>query len=150
MGDVLGFKTAFQEAASKFSGVKQVEYFGSLEATTFRQGKSDADIIIYGKVAPEDKIKIWAMLKQLNEKYRLGLETAPFLHPSPFYIDTRAKQFLFRTLFNGHAIIVFTPYREFGKAIFPTYGQIWRGERTLDNILGGLSESAKKVFFSFM
>ena len=149
MGDPLGFKTAFREAVAAISGVDRVEYFGSLETTQFRQGKSDVDIIIYGKVSPEDKVKIWGVLKELNTKYRLGLETAPFLHPSPFYIDTRAKQILFRTLFNGHAIVAFTPYRKLGKLFMPTYGEIWRGEKTLDDILRGLAPILKKVFFSF-
>lgn len=149
MGDPLGFKTAFREAVLKLPGVDRVEYFGSIETTQFKQGESDVDIIIYGKVSPEDKIRIWELLKELNTRYRLGLETAPLLHPTPFYIDTKPKEILFRTLMNGHAIIAFTPYQKLGKAVMPTYGQVWRGEKTLDDILGGLKDPIKKAFFSF-
>lgn len=150
MGDVLGFKAAFRQAVLQIPGVERVEYFGSLETSQFRQGKSDADIIIYGDVSPRDKVKIWELLKELNTKYRLGLETARMLHPTPFFLDTQWKETLFRALFNGHAAVVFQPFRTLGKRIItPTYGEVWRGEKRLDDILGRLAGPAKDAFLYF-
>jgi predicted nucleotidyltransferase len=149
VSDPAGFKVAFRKAVSVIPGVERVEYFGSIETSRFRPGMSDVDIIIHGHVSPRDKVRIWELLKELNTTYRLGLETAPFLHPTPFYIDSKAKEVMFRALFNGHAIVAFGPYRALGKRFAPSYGAVWRGEAKLDKVFGRLKDPLKEAFFSF-
>ncbi len=41
------------------------------------------------------------------------------------------------------------PDRELGKKFMPTYGEIWRGEKRLDDVLGKLRGPLKAAFFHF-
>jgi len=133
LGDIEGFKREFEARAIAFPGVTKVLFFGSIAEHKFVQGKSDVDVAIYGRVALEDKKKIREILKELNYKYGMGLERAPFLHPTPFFVPPE-REWLFRETFNGHLHLafLFVPYRELAKR-FPmwTYKDWWKWEDKL-------------------
>ncbi len=51
-------------------------------------GSSDLDVFVYGyKIPTQSKKEIISLVRQLSTKYELGLERAPWQHPTPFFID---------------------------------------------------------------
>jgi len=150
MGDIAGFKTEFQNELLKIPGVQRVDFFGSIAKTTFKQGRSDLDVVVYGQVSPRNKVKIAKLIRDLNYKYRMGLETAPMLHPTPFYVRDRFLEFAFRESFNGHLHLAhyFGPERERLKREGPTYGEYWAGEDIKRKIIE-LAPPAALLFFFF-
>jgi len=129
MGDIAGFKTEFENQVLKIPRVKRVCFFGSIAETTFRQGRSDLDVVVVGEVTAENKCRIARLVEELSTKYNLGLETAPYMHPTPFFVRGDKELRLFRELFNGHfhLVRVFDPLREELKAKAPTYRDYWEG-----------------------
>jgi len=130
VGDIAGFKTKFKDQVLKIPGVKRVEFFGSIVETTFRQGKSDLDVVVVGEVTPENKCRIAELVEEVSRKYNLGLETAPYMHPTPFFVRGDRELRLFRELFNGHfhLVRIFDPLREELKAKAPSYRDYWEGK----------------------
>jgi len=150
MGDVAGFKSELEKEILKYPGVRRVEFFGSIAESTFKQGKSDLDVAVHGRVSSRQKKEIAKLIKELNYKYRMGLERAPLVHPTPFYIRDRFLQFAFRESFNGHLHLAqyFEPERERLKREGPTYGDYWRGEDVRGKVIG-LAPVAAVLFFLF-
>ncbi|RLC73320.1 MAG: hypothetical protein DRI26_01135 [Chloroflexi bacterium] len=130
MGDIAGFKAEFEREVLKIPGVRRVEFFGSIAKTTFIQGKSDLDVIVIGEVSPENKCRIAKLLEEVSKKYNLGLESAPYMHPTPFFVRGDKELRVFRELFDGHLhlVRVFEPLREELKARAPTYRDYWEGK----------------------
>jgi len=84
------FKKEYTRKMMSDPNITDVRFFGSAHETwRWRQGHSNVDIIIEGDHIPRDvKLKGLKLVGTLNYKYHLGLETTPFYHPTPFYIDS--------------------------------------------------------------
>lgn len=138
-----GFRADFRGQVLRVPGVKAVHFFGSAAGTeptlrgfgessgrVFRPGKSDLDVVVEGKVSDSDKERIDKLIEDLNYKHSLGLETAGYMHPTPFYVENWLDRTAFREAFDGHLHLVqlFSRLRERVKAKAPTYGDYWAGK----------------------
>lgn len=121
------FKAEFEKRVREIKGVEKVEWFGSI-ADTFKVGKSDLDLIIWGDVSARDKERISHIIKDLNYKHNLGLETAPYQHPTPFFVDNAPKRLIYDLLVPKGGLANFEAFRRMWKHHAPTYGQVWRLE----------------------
>lgn len=151
------FRREFEARAMTFPGVEAVEFFGSItEPERFRHGSSDIDVAIYGEVPRDAKHDLRLLVRNLNAKYDLGLEEAPFLHPTPFFVEPGQER-LFSVTGNGHITIKFDPagrfltaasshYRSLFKDIeLITYAEFWRIEERYLSRLPGYD----RVFYTF-
>lgn len=149
MGKVDDFKKEFEERAREIEGVNKVEWMGSI-ADSFRQGRSDLDLIIWGDVAAKDKEKISDMIKELNYKHSLGLETAPYQHPTPFFVDNPAKRVAYDVLVPKGGLVAFTGIRKIWKHHAPTYGQVWGLEGKVERRAPRLFRFVRRVYHEIL
>lgn len=146
MGRVDDFKRELEERVAKIEGVDKVEWFGSIADTTFRQGKSDLDLIIWGKVAAKDKEMVSDIIKELNYKHELGLETAPYQHPTPFFVDNPAKELLYDVLVPKGLLAHFKGVRQIWRHHAPSYGQVWELQDGAQRRVPTLYRAVKRIF----
>jgi len=137
VGKVNEFKREFGERAGAIEGVEEIEWLGSM-ADTFVQGTSDLDLVIRGSVSAKGKEKVSSIIKELNYKYALGLETAPYQHPTPFYVDNPAKEVGYDLLVSKGGLAIFEGIRKIWKHHAPTYGQVWELEERTRKMAPGL------------
>ena len=95
------FLRAFEEKAKLIlnDNFESVILFGSVSKGHWNYG-SDIDLILYAKRATSlrDKRLLFDAYWHLNEKYQLGLERAPVLHPIIFIADSSVKRLLLNRL----------------------------------------------------
>ena len=149
MGRVDDFKREFEERAKEIEGIEKVEWFGSI-ADKFQQGESDLDLIIWGDVAAKDKEKVSDTIKKLNYKHDLGLETAPYQHPTPFFVDNPAKRVAYDVLVPKGALAAFGGVRRIWKHHAPTYGQIWKLEERIQKDAPGLFKVIRRLYHELL
>ena len=124
MSDTNGFIREFRERVEELPSVRQVEFIGSIATGNFVAGSSDLDVFVHGNRIPrQTKKQIRALVRELNDKYEMGLERAPCQHPTPFFIDTRITRALYRLLKDRMELRWF---RSMNKKIAPSYGFVWR------------------------
>jgi len=74
-------------------GVFKVFYFGSTGLDIkYTPGKSDLNIIVFGNNIPGWVKKIGVLLiRDFNNKLRLGLDDTPIFHHTPIYVDSPSR-----------------------------------------------------------
>jgi len=108
-------------------GVHKVEFIGSAANGKFVSGKSDIDVFVHGHRIPrESRRRAIALVRELNKKYKLGLEKAPCQHSTPFFIDSHIKRMLYRLLKGRYQ---FVWLRRIVKRIAPSYDLVWKLKR---------------------
>ncbi|MBA7668346.1 hypothetical protein ES703_76456 [subsurface metagenome] len=114
----------YKERALRLPRVTGVEFWGSIVEGKFIPGKSDLDIFVHGENIPmETKKRAKTLIRELNDKYDLGLERVPCQHPTPFFIDSWFARLLYRW-FKGRFELKWL--RSMVKGVAPSYGFIWR------------------------
>ena len=126
MTNLEGFRQEFSQSVEALPGVSWVEFIGSVATGNFVPGSSDLDVFVHGQKIPrQSKKQALALLKELNNKYGLSLERAPYQHPTPFFIDSPLRRMLYGLL-KGRMEARWL--RAVVKRIAPSYGLIWRLE----------------------
>lgn len=98
MVDLVGFKREFEERVRALPGVADVVYAGSVRTGKFVKGRSDVDVLIFGDVPTESRIKAYEVLFELSKRYDLGVETAPLLHPPLIFASGAVESFMINQL----------------------------------------------------
>ena len=111
----------------QLTDVHKVEFIGSAANGNFVSGRSDLDVFVHGhRIPKESKRQAVALVRELNKKYKLGLERAPCQHPTPFFIDGHIKRILYRLLKGRYQ---FVWLRRIVKGIAPSYDLVWKLKR---------------------
>ena len=70
------FSNAYRQAVEQLTDVHSVEFIGSAANGNFVSGRSDLDVFVHGhRIPKESKRQAVALVRELNKKYKLGLET---------------------------------------------------------------------------
>jgi len=87
-----------QLLSSNFEGMI---VFGSASDGRWKKG-SDIDMVVYinRSTTLRERKAIYDAYWQLNEKYKLGLENVPVMHPIIFIADNKVKRILMHKLIN--------------------------------------------------
>lgn len=118
------FKEEFRQCVEALPGINRVEFIGSIARGDYIPGSSDLDAFVHGQKIPrQSKKQAIALLRELSMKHELGLERAPYQHPTPFFIDTRLRKELYRS-FKGRMELHWL--RAVVKKVAPSYGFVWR------------------------
>jgi len=98
-----------------------ITVFGSATTGTRKYG-SDIDMVVYAKdrLSLEERRKVYDIYWQLNDKYDMGLELAPVMHPIIFFADDQIKRFLLDRLVGGDIPFLNYKQRKIIKRICPT------------------------------
>lgn len=149
MASVESFKEEFEKRAKAIKGVEKIEWFGSI-ADKFELGKSDLDLVIWGDVSAKDKEEISDTIKELNDKHNLGLETAPYQHPTPFFVDNPAKRLAYDLLVPKGGLAAFKGIRGIWKRHAPTYSQVWHLEEKVQKKSPTLAKIIRGVYYELL
>lgn len=149
MRSVDSFKEEFEKSVKGIKGVEKIEWIGSI-ANKFEVGKSDLDLIIWGDVSAKDKEKISDTIKELNDKHNLGLETAPYQHPTPFFVDNPAKRLAYDLLVPKGGLAAFEGIRGIWKRHAPTYGQVWDLEKKAQEKSPTLAKIIRRIYHEIL
>jgi len=122
MENIQAFREEYRRAVSQLPGVTGVEFIGSVVNGNFNPGNSDLDVFVHRNRIPRaSKRKARKLVRELSSKYGLGLDTAPYQHPTPFFIDGPIRKALYHLLKGRHD----APWlRAAVKKIAPSYGLI--------------------------
>ena len=124
MTNLQAFVQEYCRSIEQLPGVTWVEFIGSIARGDYVPGSSDLDIFVHGQKIPrQSKKQALALLRELNNKYGLSLERAPYQHPTPFFIDSPLQRMLYR-LFKGRMELHWL--RAVVKKVAPSYGFMWR------------------------
>lgn len=149
MPGVESFKEELERRVKPIKGVERIEWFGSI-ADEFRVGSSDLDLIIWGDISAGDKEKISAIIRELNYKHNLGLEKAPYQHPTPFFIDSAAKRLLYDLLVPKGGLKAFEGVSRIWKHHAPTYGQVWALEEKAGEKVPTLAKAVRRLYHELL
>ncbi|GEM_PF-4923068 len=144
------FVEEFEEEVEGLPKVKEVEFLGSITRGAFDSGKnlegyrfgeSDIDVVIHGdNISSEVKRKIGDTFKNLVRKYNLGVEKAPFQHPSPIFIDSLLRRILYNVFKSGYINV--EGLRQWLKHTAPPHEIVWEIEK--------IKESMEKLERTFL
>jgi len=117
-------------------GVFKVFYFGSTGLDIkYTPGKSDLNIIVFGNNIPGWVKKIGVLLiRDFNNKLRLGLDDTPIFHHTPVYVDSPSRMGAMLVLFKTSKFMEYIRLmaKQYGfkakypNGFIPTYSLYWR------------------------